>query len=39
MIGYMRRGCFMIASHMSELAEEVLNYHRDDTRSCGCATI
>jgi phage terminase large subunit-like protein len=30
MIGYMRRGCFMIASHMSELAEEILNYHRDE---------
>jgi hypothetical protein len=30
MIGYMKRGSFMIASHMSELAEEVLNYHRDE---------
>jgi len=30
MIGYMKRGCFMIASHMSELAEEILNYHRDE---------
>jgi hypothetical protein len=30
MIGYMRRGCFTIASHMSELAEEILNYHRDE---------
>jgi phage terminase large subunit-like protein len=30
MIGYMKRGCFFIASHMSELAEEILNYHRDE---------
>jgi phage terminase large subunit-like protein len=29
MIGYMKRGCFTIASHMSELAEEILSYHRD----------
>jgi phage terminase large subunit-like protein len=27
---YMKRGCFTIASHMSELAEEILNYHRDE---------
>jgi hypothetical protein len=30
MIGYMKRGAFTIASHMSELAEEILNYHRDE---------
>jgi len=30
MIGYMRRGCFIIASHMSELGEEILSYHRDE---------
>jgi phage terminase large subunit-like protein len=30
MCGYMKRGCFTIASHMSELAEEILNYHRDE---------
>jgi len=30
MIGYMKRGCFPIASHMSELAEEILQYHRDE---------
>ena len=30
MIGYMKRGTFAIASHMSELAEEILNYHRDE---------
>ena len=30
MCGYMKRGCFTIASHMTELAEEILNYHRDE---------
>jgi hypothetical protein len=30
MCGYMKRGCFTIASHMSELAEEILNFHRDE---------
>jgi hypothetical protein len=30
MCGYMKRGCFSIASHMSELAEEILSYHRDE---------
>jgi hypothetical protein len=30
MIGYMKRGAFTIASHMSELGEEILNYHRDE---------
>jgi hypothetical protein len=30
MCGYMKRGCFTIASHMTELAEELLNYHRDE---------
>ena len=30
MCGYMKRDCFSIASHMSELAEEILNYHRDE---------
>jgi phage terminase large subunit-like protein len=30
MCGYMKRGCFTIASHMGELAEEILNYHRDE---------
>jgi phage terminase large subunit-like protein len=30
MAGYMKRGCFTIASHMTELAEELLNYHRDE---------
>ena len=30
MIGYMKRGCFTIASHMGELAEEILSYHRDE---------
>src|SRR5215471_15296551 len=28
--GYMKRGAFTIASHMTELAEELLNYHRDE---------
>jgi hypothetical protein len=26
----MKRGVFTIASHMTELAEELLNYHRDE---------
>ncbi len=30
MIGFMKRGAFAIASHMTELAEEILNYHRDE---------
>jgi hypothetical protein len=30
MCGYMKRGAFMIASHMSELGEEILSYHRDE---------
>jgi len=30
MAGYMKRGTFTIASHMSELTEELLNYHRDE---------
>jgi phage terminase large subunit-like protein len=30
MIGYMKRGQFAIASHMGELAEEILQYHRDE---------
>jgi phage terminase large subunit-like protein len=30
MCGYMKRGCFTIASHMGELSEEILNYHRDE---------
>ena len=30
MIGYMKRGAFQIASHMTELGEEILNYHRDE---------
>jgi hypothetical protein len=30
MIGFMKRGAFAIASHMSELAEEILSYHRDE---------
>ena len=30
MIGYMRRGVFTIASHMTELGEEILSYHRDE---------
>jgi phage terminase large subunit-like protein len=30
MCGYMKRDCFTIASHMSELTEEILNYHRDE---------
>jgi Terminase RNaseH-like domain len=30
MIGYMKEGRFTIASHLTELAEEILNYHRDE---------
>ena len=30
MIGYMKQGKFTIASHMTELAEEILNFHRDE---------
>jgi hypothetical protein len=30
MCGFMKRGVFTIASHMTELAEELLNYHRDE---------
>jgi phage terminase large subunit-like protein len=30
MCGFMKRGTFTIASHMTELAEELLNYHRDE---------
>ena len=30
MCGYMKRGQFAIANHMSELAEEILSYHRDE---------
>lgn len=30
MLGYMKRGTFAIASHMSELGEEILSYHRDE---------
>jgi hypothetical protein len=30
MIGYMQRGAFTIQSHMGELAEELLSYHRDE---------
>jgi hypothetical protein len=26
----MKRNCFTIASHMTELGEEILNYHRDE---------
>ena len=26
----MKRGAFVIASHMSELGEEILSYHRDE---------
>jgi hypothetical protein len=28
--GYMKRGAFVVASHMTELGEELLNYHRDE---------
>jgi phage terminase large subunit-like protein len=27
---FMKRGCFVIANHMSEFGEEFLNYHRDE---------
>jgi hypothetical protein len=30
MCGYMKRGTFAIANHMSELGEEILSYHRDE---------
>ena len=30
MCGFMKRGTFAIASHMSELGEEILSYHRDE---------
>jgi phage terminase large subunit-like protein len=30
MCGYMKRSTFTIASHMTELGEELLNYHRDE---------
>jgi phage terminase large subunit-like protein len=30
MCGYMKEGRFAIASHMTELAEEILSYHRDE---------
>ena len=30
MSGYMARECFTIANHMTELSEELLNYHRDE---------
>lgn len=30
MIGYMKRNAFFIASHMTELGEELLSYHRDE---------
>ena len=30
MCGFMKRGQFTIASHLSELAEEILSYHRDE---------
>ena len=30
MLGYMKRGCFSIASRMGELGEEILSYHRDE---------
>src|SRR5262249_12251350 len=30
MCGYMKRGAFTIASHMTEWGEELLNYHRDE---------
>ncbi len=30
MCGFMKRGAFMIASHMSELTEEILSYHYDE---------
>jgi hypothetical protein len=30
MIGYMKRSQFVIANHMSEFGEEILQYHRDE---------
>jgi phage terminase large subunit-like protein len=30
MIGHAKRGCFTIASHVTELGEEILNWHRDE---------
>jgi phage terminase large subunit-like protein len=30
MCGYMKREQFVIASHLSQLSEEILNYHRDE---------
>jgi phage terminase large subunit-like protein len=30
MCGFMKRGAFYIASHMTELGEELLSYHRDE---------
>jgi phage terminase large subunit-like protein len=30
MCGFMKRGQFAVASHMSELAEEILSYHRNE---------
>ncbi len=30
MCGYMKLGKFTIASHMSDLTEEILSYHRDE---------
>ncbi len=30
MCGYMKRGQFTIASHMGELTEEILSYHRNE---------
>ena len=30
MCGFMKRGAFAIASHMTKLGEELLSYHRDE---------
>jgi hypothetical protein len=30
MCSYMKRGVFFVANHMTEFAEEFLNYHRDE---------
>ena len=39
MCDHMKDGRFAIASHMSELAEEILSYHRDeDYKSSSCGT-
>jgi hypothetical protein len=39
MCDHMKDGRFAIASHISELAEEVLSYHRDeDYKSSSCGT-